>query len=266
MLKKRLLTAFITIPLVFLAVWFDTPLPWFTVFLSIWGILAVYEFYRMTGISKNLPLTILGTAWTLLFILQPHFVYRESITLLLTAGIMISLIMLVFSRKKENIFIHWMWMIAGALYVGWLLSLLISLKLEAGRSWVYLVLFVTIASDTAAYFIGKAIGKHKLAPSISPGKTWEGTIAGICGAILISFCFTLSTPLQLPLGFSQALILGFLISVFGQLGDLAESLLKRTTGVKDSSNLMPGHGGILDRMDSMVFAGAVVYLYYLFIM
>jgi phosphatidate cytidylyltransferase len=161
----------------------------------------------------------------------------------------------------------------GILYTGWLLGLFVALRLEpgtpsfphAGRDFVYLALFATFASDSAAYFIGRAIGRHKLAPGISPGKTWEGGVAGVCGAVIISLLFTLATPLQLPLSYGQAIILGVLISVFGQIGDLAESLLKRNTGVKDSGNLMPGHGGLLDRMDSIVFAGVVVYLYYIFV-
>lgn len=151
----------------------------------------------------------------------------------------------------------------GILYVGWLLGILVALRLEAGRDWLFLVLFTTFGSDTAAYFIGRAIGKHKLAPKISPGKTWEGAIAGVIGAVIISLLFTLPTPLQLPLEYWQAILLGVLISVFGQIGDLAESALKRYSGVKESGGLMPGHGGLLDRMDSVVLAGVVVYLYYI---
>ena len=176
----------------------------------------------------------------------------------------LSLIILVFLPKKEGLFHHWAWTIAGILYVGWLLSFLVSLRLDAGRGWLYLALFVTFGSDTAAYFIGKAIGRHKLAPQISPGKTWEGAIAGVFGAAIVSFLFTLNTPLQLPLSYWQAILLGVLVSVFGQFGDLAESLLKRNFGVKDSGNLMPGHGGLLDRMDSVLFAGVVVYFWYIY--
>ncbi len=164
-------------------------------------------------------------------------------------------------------------MMGGILYIGWLLGLLVTLRLDPGmaffpnngRNLVFLAVFTTFGSDTAAYFIGRAFGRHKLAPKISPGKTWEGAIAGLFVAVIISLIFYLDTPLQLPLDFIQLIILGLLISVFGQLGDLAESLLKRSTGVKDSGKLMPGHGGLLDRMDSVVFAGAVVYLYCAFV-
>ena len=126
-------------------------------------------------------------------------------------------------------------------------------------------MFVTFASDTAAYFVGKGLGRHKLAPLISPGKTWEGTIGGLVGAVLFSLLFTLSTPFSLPIEWGEALLLGLLVSVFGQIGDLLESLFKRYVGVKDSGKLIPGHGGFLDRMDSIVFAGAVVYYYLIWV-
>ena len=273
MLRKRVVTALVGIPIVILAVWFDEPLPWLTILAALYGMLAVREFYRITGVAKLRPLTIFGLTWTLLFIIQPHCPDSRSLPVLLTSGVALSLILLVFLSREEGAFQHWAWMMAGILYAGWLLGLLVALRLEpgtatfpnAGRNFVFLALFATFASDSAAYFIGKTFGRHKLAPHVSPGKTWEGAVAGVCGAVIISLLFTLATPLQLPISYGQAIILGALISVFGQTGDLAESLLKRNTGVKDSGNLMPGHGGLLDRMDSIVFAGAVVYMYYVFI-
>jgi phosphatidate cytidylyltransferase len=271
MLGKRFLTAIWGIPLVVLAVWFDKPVPWFTVLAAVWGMLAVLEFYRITGVSKIRPLAIFGVAGTALLIIHPHCTYQFVLPFLLTAVIVLSLIMLVFVPNREGIFNGWAWTLGGIIYVGWLLGIMVALRLEAGtyafpeagRNFIYLALLATFGSDTAAYFIGRAIGKHKLAPRISPGKTWEGAIAGVIGGVIISLLFTLDTPLQLPLNYGQAVLLGVLISVFGQLGDLAESLLKRSTGVKDSGGLMPGHGGLLDRMDSVVFAGTVVYIYYI---
>ena len=104
-----------------------------------------------------------------------------------------------------------------------------------------------------------------MAPRIRPKKTWEGAVAGVLGAVLVSLLLTLATPFSLPIGYGQAVLLGLLVSVFGQLGDLVESLLKRNTGVKESGNTLPGHGGFLDRMASVVFACVVVYLYYTFV-
>jgi phosphatidate cytidylyltransferase len=259
MLKKRVLTGLWGIPLLIAAVWFDQPLPWFTVLVAIWGLLAVFEFYKMGAGAKMPPLTYFGLVWTLLFIISPHF-NNDFITppTLLTSAVVLSLIWLLFRTQKEGAFIGWAWTIAGILYVGWLLSHLVALRgLDDGRNWVFLALFATFASDTAAFFAGRALGRHKLAPHISPGKTWEGTIAGFLGAIIASLLFTM----LLPISYWQAVLLGFLVSLFGQLGDLAESLLKRNIGVKDSGRLLPGHGGALDRIDSVVFAGVVVYYY-----
>jgi phosphatidate cytidylyltransferase len=264
MLGKRIITALWGIPLVVAAVWFDEPIPWFTILAAIAGVLAVGEFYRITGVFKVLPLFVFGLVATLLFVIYPHCTFQFVLPFLLTAVIMLSLVMLVFLRQQEGVFASWAWMAGGVLYVGWLLSLLVILRIDAGRDWVYLALFATFASDTAAYFVGRAIGRHKLAPAISSGKTWEGAVAGLCGAVIISLLFTLDTPLQLPLHYWQAVVLGVFISVFGQLGDLAESLLKRNFNVKDSGNIMPGHGGLLDRLDSVLFAGAVVYGYCIF--
>jgi len=262
-LKKRVITALWGIPLLIAAVWFDKPLPWFTVLLAIWGLLAVFEFYRMVAGAKAPPLTYFGLIWSLLFILSPHF-NNDFITspTLLTSAVVLSLVWLVLRRQKEGAFIGWAWTIAGILYVGWLLSYFVALRgLDDGRNWVFFALFATFGSDTAAFFIGRALGRHHLVPSISPGKTWEGAIGGIFGAIMISLLFTLPTPLGLPLSYWQAILLGLLVSIFGQLGDLVESLLKRNMGVKDSGKLLPGHGGFLDRIDSIVFAGIVIYYY-----
>jgi phosphatidate cytidylyltransferase len=273
MFKKRLITALCGIPIVIVAIWFDGPLPWFTILASIWGLLALLEFYRLAGISRVIPLTGFGLLWTLLFVTHPHCTCDMVVPILLASAVIVSLIILLFLRKREGSLTAWAWAVAGTLYIGWLLGYLVALRLEPGtadfpqmgRNLVFLALFATFGSDSTAYFIGKAIGRHKLAPLISPGKTWEGTIGGLIGAVVVSYLFTLSTPFQLPINYWQAIILGLLISVFGQGGDLLESMLKRRAGVKESGNLMPGHGGLLDRMDSILFAGVVVYFYYVIV-
>ena len=266
MLQKRVTTALWGIPLIATAVWFDQPLPWFTILIAIWGLLAVFEFYNMGKLAKIAPLTWFGLLWTLLFIISPH-IDNEYITIptLLAGGVGLSLILIVL-RRREGAFVGWAWTMGGILYLGWLLSYLVALRgLDDGRNWLFLALLATFASDTAAYFTGKALGRHKLAPIISPSKTWAGTIGGLLGAVVVSLLFTLPTPLQLPLSWWQAIILGLLVSLSGQLGDLVESLLKRNTGVKDSGSLLAGHGGFLDRIDSIVFAGVVVYYYVVWI-
>ncbi len=261
MIKQRLITSLCGLPILIAAVWFDKPLPWFTVLAAVWGLLAVFEFYRMVSVSARRPLAYLGMAWTLLFVISPHFRGDLLIPLLLASALLLSLILLVFSSQKEGAFASWAWTIAGLLYVGWLLSYLVALRLDFGRNWLMLALFATFGCDTLAFFVGRALGRHRLSPLISPGKTWEGAVGGVFGAIIVGLLFTLPTPLRLSLSYGQAVLLGLLVGVFGQLGDLAESLLKRNMGVKESGKFMPGHGGLLDRMDSIVFAGIVVYYF-----
>jgi len=271
MLKNRIITALWFVPLLVIVVWFGGE-PGFTALMVIFGVLAALEFYRMVAIPKAPPLTYFGLIWTAFFILsrnsellalfETRFGSGLLMPLLLTSAVVLPLIGLLSRRQKEGAFTTWAWTIAGILYIGWLLSYLVALRgLDGGRNWIFFALFTTWASDTAAFFIGKKLGRHKLAPNISPGKTWEGTMGGILGAIIMSILFFTPTPFRLPLVYWQAIGLSVLVSIFGQVGDLVESLLKRNMGVKDSGTLLPGHGGILDRMDSIIFAGIVVYYY-----
>ncbi len=270
MLKKRVITALWGIPLITAVIWFGEP--WFTALITVSGALAVFEFYRLVAAAKVPPFTYFGIIWTVLFILsrnsdllsilEPYLDLNLVTPVLLTSAIALSLIRLLLRPQRETAFLRWAWTIAGILYVGWLLSHLVALRgLDAGRSWVFFALFATFASDTAAFFIGRALGKHHLAPSVSPGKTWEGAIAGVFGAIATSLLFMLPTPLSLHFGYGQAILLGILVSISAQLGDLIESLFKRNMEVKESGRLVPGHGGVLDRMDSIVFTSVVVYYY-----
>ncbi|MDD5289457.1 MAG: phosphatidate cytidylyltransferase [Dehalococcoidales bacterium] len=276
MLKNRIITAIWALPVLGVIIWFGEP--YFTILFAIIGLLAVLEFYKLSRAIKAAPLTVFGGIWTLLFIavrnpklqslIEPYVSFDLLIPLLITSGIAVSLIVLLTRRQKQSAFNDWAWTFAGILYVGWLLSYLVTLRgLNDGRSWVFLALFVTFGSDTAAYFVGRTTGKHKLAPAISPKKTWEGAIGGLLGAVIISLCFLLPTPVQLSayLNWWQAVILGLLVSIFSQLGDLVESLLKRNAGAKDSGKLFPGHGGALDRLDSIVFAVVVVYYWVLYV-
>lgn len=117
--------------------------------------------------------------------------------------------------------------------------------------------------DSAAYFAGKNFGKHKLFERVSPNKTWEGAVAGFIGAV---GAFVLARSLALPyMSLSAALICGCIVGVFGQLGDMVESLLKRDAGMKDSSSLIPGHGGVLDRFDSLIFVSPLIFFYLNFV-
>jgi len=275
MLKQRVTTAAVGVPLLVFAIWFG--IPWFTILIAAAALGGTYEFYRMANFDRREPLLYLGLLWALALVLSPHYLYRspDVLPVVITATTLISLIWLLCRPSREKTFRNWAWTIAGVLYVGWMLSYWLNLRglgdgSEYGRNWVYLAMLTTFANDTGAFFIGRARGRHKIAPAISPSKTWEGAIGGltcaILGAIVTAMILNLiSLKLGAPFVFKywQIVLLGFLVSLFAQLGDLVESLLKRNMGVKESGNLLPGHGGILDRFDSLIFVGAVIYYYVL---
>jgi phosphatidate cytidylyltransferase len=160
--------------------------------------------------------------------------------------------------------------LVGYLYIGTLFSSFVLLRGLPGRTVVppfgeadrgaWVMLFVSVcvwATDTFAYFIGKTLGRHKLAPSLSPGKTIEGSIAGLVGAIAVGAAFGLWIHLPVHHG----LIIGAMAGSAGQVGDLFKSVLKREIGIKDFGDIMPGHGGVLDRADSLLFVAPLAYLY-----
>ncbi len=150
------------------------------------------------------------------------------------------------------------WQVMGLIYLPLLLGHLVLLRqLPDGRGWVFLVLFAVMACDSLAYFVGSSFGKHKLYPAVSPKKSIEGALGGLVGACLGVW---LAAALFLPaFGLGHVVLVGLLLGVVGQVGDLFESLLKRACGVKDSGGFFPGHGGILDRLDSLLFAFPLAY-------
>lgn len=150
-------------------------------------------------------------------------------------------------------------MVMAGLYIPMLLSTLYMLRnLENGFVLTLLVLLLTWGTDTGAFFAGKFLGRSKLAPAISPNKSWAGAWGGLITAVIIAVVFGILTEANVFL----FAIWGAITSVLGQIGDLAESAFKRYAGVKDSGNLLPGHGGVLDRVDSLLFTAAISYIFF----
>ena len=175
-----------------------------------------------------------------------------------TLFIMLSLGLLVARAEIAGGFQRWGAAVAGAVYVGVLGGYLVDLRLlDQGREWMLFMLFTTFATDTGAYVIGRAFGRRKLAPRVSPGKTVAGLVGGLAAGA------TAALALNAALGLDRAPLavaaLGLIAAAAAVLGDLAESLLKRSLGVKDMGRLFPGHGGVLDRLDSVLFVTPVVY-------
>jgi phosphatidate cytidylyltransferase len=154
--------------------------------------------------------------------------------------------------------------IFGLMYIPFLMSHLILLRmLEKGIIWVLFVLVLAFAGDITALYVGKYFGKHKLIPLVSPGKTVEGTIGLVLGSTMA--CLIFSYFLFPKVSLIHIAILAFVGSIIGQLGDLCESAIKRNYGLKDASSLLPGHGGLLDRMDCLIFITPVVYYYRIYV-
>jgi phosphatidate cytidylyltransferase len=155
----------------------------------------------------------------------------------------------------------------GAVYLGSLGGTLAGLRsidlVRVGPWALMLLLAVIMSADSAAYFTGSALGRNKMAPAISPGKTWEGLAGGLAGGIVAALVVRRFGLPWMPVG--HAVALGAAVSLLGTAGDLLESLLKRWAGVKDSGTLFPGHGGMLDRLDSLLFGAPVLYYYFLYV-
>ncbi len=261
-MKRRVATAALLIP-VTLAVIYWAPVPVFLAGLSAVILLALREFSGLLGSqgARVRPVSYAAAAlmpWLVAF--QPGLV-PAALVLTLLAVLAASLLIPDLSRgiaeASGNLF--------GILYLSLPLSLVLLFRPDPGPAWnprpgheVLAVLLVVWASDSCAYFAGKALGRHRLLPRLSPGKTLEGFIAGLAGPVLLML---LAGPALLP-GRSGAFCAaaGVLLAVAGMAGDLFESLLKRSAGVKDSSTLLPGHGGVLDRIDSLLTAFPVWYL------
>ena len=266
-MRNRLLMAILFVPLfVLFIVWGGLP---FFFLISLIALMGLFEFYRIVETREIKPLTFPGLLMAvglLLAISAP-----QTFSLVIAAGVMV---IFLYQMRRNAL----PWTIAncaitifGLLYVAGLLGHLIVLRnLEGGRSLVLAVWFITWIGDSGAFAIGKSWGKHKLLPRISPHKTVEGAIGGVGSAILAGFIAYFALGVLFKSGpfptIFHALLLGLILGIVGILGDLSESLLKREAKVKDSGGNVPGHGGILDTFDSLLFTAPVMYYYAKFIL
>lgn len=262
---RRVLTALVGIPILLGAIWWGTP--WLTILLALAVILGIREFYRLFDSPDDaLPIT-LGGLWCLAFLVGGETA-DDLIALLTTSlgvlvvGAFISSLWLIAFYRGRQVLRASTYLILGPIYIGFLLAHVLALRGigvdgELGRNWLLFALLVTFSTDTGAFLVGRTLGRHQMAPQVSPGKTWEGAAGGFILAIITSMVLGQILDLGLP-RWQQGLI-GATVGVVSQLGDLAESKLKRISRVKDTGSIIPGHGGILDRLDSLVFAIPTVY-------
>lgn len=272
-LRKRILSVAVSMPPILIGIyWGVWPV---VVLVSIAVVIGLLELY--TGLVRrgDAPRAAVGILCALLLCAAAALqgsLPLDTTGLALALAIVLAFCYELVRNDHRQALQAWAQTFAIACYIGWLLSHYILLrKLETplqggwlaflqispGAAWVYLVLAITWAQDTMAFVVGSRFGRHKLAPAISPHKSWEGAAGGIASSTLVAVC---AVPLLgLPLPWLLAALLGALGGLAGLLGDLVESLLKRQIGIKDSGSLLPGHGGVLDRADSMLFSAPVLY-------
>jgi phosphatidate cytidylyltransferase len=274
-LAQRVASAAVLLPIVAGVVWWSVwSVAVVVAIATVIGLIELYGALRHGGYRPRLSVGIASALLVLLAIAFRSFLTFDPLYPAITLAIIGSLVVELTRHQEPGVLASWALTLAGALYLSWLFShfmllrtldtplrpgwlAALNLGIEPGAAWIYLVLAITWIQDTAAYFAGKNFGRHKMAPLLSPKKTWEGAAGGLLGSILAGVvCVPL---LGLPITLAQAGLLGLVGGIVGPLGDLAESMIKRQVGLKDAGNLIPGHGGILDRADSLLFTGPVLY-------
>jgi phosphatidate cytidylyltransferase len=261
---KRWITAIIAIPILFGIIAYGGKEA-FAILIIVASLAGMYEYNGMMfdkGFSLEKMETLIAA---LLILLTSFYTNMPLIVAVLTFSVMTVMMLDLLRIKKNGLDMsHAGRVILGILYIPLLMAHFILLyPTQSGVLWIFFILVMAFAGDTAAYYIGRRLGKRKLLPEISPGKTVEGTIGLVVGSIAGCIFFKLFFFPMLPV--AHAAVLGLVGSIIGQLGDLSESALKRVAGVKDSGRLLPGHGGILDRMDCLMFITPYVYYYQKFL-
>jgi phosphatidate cytidylyltransferase len=255
-LLKRVVSAAVLLPTVY-----------FLAYIGGWWALAFLAFalgaaiWEYVGLLRHLgyrPLYVFALAMPAVVLLSFSFtdvgMLEPAVAVLLLASLCWTVLWDRSQTKVEN----WLLPLAGAFYVSWMGGHLVLVRtLDRGEYWVLVVLALPMLADTAAYFVGGTWGRHPMAPKVSPKKTWEGLGAGV---IVATVAGTLFFGL-VGLGWAHGVVLGLLLSTLPVFGDLGVSVIKRQVGVKDSGNLIPGHGGALDRVDSLLVAAAIGYYY-----
>jgi len=282
MIRSRLLSAAVLIPLILGLTWWGGL--WFLGLVLLVLTLSGYEYAQLLSHADGgpSPAWVVGAIW--LFVLDAAFPQRQ----LLKPGLTLFLLgtltwaVLRYDRGHASAVSDWAWTVAGSLYLGWVgahfvllrdISMLPHENLLApaqgeGLWWTTLALSIAWLGDSGAYLVGQRWGRHKLSYLVSPLKTWEGFAGGVVWAtvsgVAISALIRVISPFLGPathLTIRDGLALGMLIGLLSPLGDLAESLIKRQAGAKDSGHLIPGHGGMFDRIDSLLWAAVITFYY-----
>ena len=255
--SKRLITAIVTLPLLVFII-YCAPFYTFIILVLLVALIGLNEFHKMTSpkVGKVIFINYLLTVALFLSLLLKNTLFIAIFPFFVLFPLTFSIFKYSANNISESNIDK---IIMGPFYICFPLILLLKIGvMPQGRYWVTYILAVIFAGDTGSFYTGKFLGIHKLTP-LSPGKTWEGAVGGLIANALcaVALGYTLFPSLSVI----TVSILGIGIGISGQIGDIAESMLKRMSNVKDSGKILPGHGGLLDRIDSLLFATPVLYIY-----
>ncbi|NMA12947.1 MAG: CDP-archaeol synthase [Chloroflexi bacterium] len=264
-LKIRSLTSILLIPLIFFIIW-DGGLLYLLLCVLVLTIGAL-EFAKMYSSqpANQHSFVLLGICTALLLIARYFFTAEGSMFFLVVSVFIFGIWGVVsLERGNANAANGFAVMISGLVYFGWIGGYLISLRrIPDGQLWIILCLLLIWTSDTGAFFVGSLMGKHRMLPLVSPRKTWEGYFGGIVTCLAIGLLLHRIIPnFNHMMTVQQMLLLALAISCIGSIGDFVESMIKRTFKAKDSSNLIPGHGGFFDRLDTVLWVIPIGYFFY----
>lgn len=261
---KRIIAAVVFAPL-FLVLLLKGSYTHYSIFILVLAFLGLLEYFKLVKGWVDMRMKVMGILWGMLLAGGLYVGDSRIVVAMLTFGFLaVCLMRLAKKGELSAVFQDIGYTFLGPLYVGLLIGHLFLLRaMETGREWTLILFFTIWMCDIAAFYTGLSIGRHKLYPEISPNKTIEGAIGGILGSLIVVAVAKSWYLTQLSLMDVFAISIG--VSVIGQLGDLCESMFKRAASVKDSGGLIPGHGGILDRFDSILFAAPFLYYYLTFI-
>ncbi len=266
--SKRLISAFAPLPVIIWTIYAGGAV--FSLLIGVVAVITLWEYFRimfnLTRKSRFGPMPMIGYVITILLIYAAHMKSFEMTVGFLTLNLLaVAVMTLIRFQSDSTVLEEVAKQVLGVVYVPLLLSFIILIRHSAdGATWVFFLVFLVFIEDTGAYYAGTYLGRHKLLPSVSPGKTIEGALGGLSASIAIGIVFKLLFLPELPLGL--CFLISITVGIIAPAGDLFESVLKRVGKIKDSGTIMPGHGGILDRIDALLFAAPVVYLFkvYLF--
>jgi phosphatidate cytidylyltransferase len=269
-LAQRFLVAVVAVPVLLVLLYaVDRPEPWWIIVFAA-SVIAMRELFVMLLPPEDImpALVIGGAACAAFYWLQPPVMLAHGFTRLAVLGPSAAVIIAVVApglyylfrfRDIPTVAARFAGTVAGIVYAGFLTTFLAMLKLEGGGDAVVLVLVVAWIADTGGYFAGRFLGKTKLYEAVSPKKTWAGAWGGLAGSLVGTAVLKLVSAHWLS--WLDVFAIAIPGGILGQMGDLAESLIKRSVGVKDSGSLLPGHGGLLDRIDAVLFIAPYTYAY-----